>query len=224
MENVSKEMLERSDEMISKMTADEIRALFEENDKLRQELRIRDNDILSHDQVFDSIVRGTYHVILVMSVTTFKAEFITANIDAALGIDRAEAMEDVRMIGHSFENIEDHNGREEIFIHRTNGTRRQFLVYVIHLPYGRSDRVAVVLLCKSSRVRGDFEEMMIQQTEDGQYVPRFQGADQYHFGICHAAHEEFTESFQSPGVFSQDRYGMPGTSLHPGPDTGYEQD
>ena len=49
MENVSKEMLERSDEMISKMTADEIRALFEENDKLRQELRIRDNDILSHD-------------------------------------------------------------------------------------------------------------------------------------------------------------------------------
>ena len=166
MENVSKEMLERSDEMISKMTADEIRALFEENDKLRQELRIRDNDILSHDQVFDSIVRGTYHVILVMSVTTFKAEFITTNIDAALGIDRAEAMEDVRMIGHSFENIEDHNGREEIFIHRTNGTRRQFLVYVIHLPYGRSDRVAVVLLCKSARVRGDFEEMMIQQTED----------------------------------------------------------
>ena len=53
MENVSKEMLERSDEMISKMTADEIRALFEENDKLRQELRIRDNDILSHDQVFE---------------------------------------------------------------------------------------------------------------------------------------------------------------------------
>ena len=120
MENVSKEMLERSDEMISKMTADEIRALFEENDKLRQELRIRDNDILSHDQVFDSIVRGTYHVILVMSVTTFKAEFITTNIDAALGIDRAEAIEDVRVIGHSFENIEDHNGREEIFIHRTN--------------------------------------------------------------------------------------------------------
>ena len=31
MENVSKEMLERSDEMISKMTADEIRALFEKN-------------------------------------------------------------------------------------------------------------------------------------------------------------------------------------------------
>lgn len=166
MENVSKEMIERSDEMISKMTPDEIRALFEENDKLRQELRIRDNDILSHDEVFDSIVRGTYHVILVMSVTTFKAEFITTNIDTALGIDRAEAMEDVRMIGHSFENIEDHNGREEIFIHRTNGTRRQFLVYVIHLPYGRSDRVAVVLLCKSARVRGDFEEMMIQQTED----------------------------------------------------------
>ena len=166
MENVSKEMLERSDEMISKMTADEIRALFEENDKLRQELRIRDNDILSHDQVFDSIVRGTFHVILVMSVTTFKAEFITTNIDTSLGIDRAEAMEDVRRIGHPFEEIEAHNGREEIFIHRTNGTRRQFLVYVIHLPYGRSDRVAVVLLCKSSPAKGDFEEMMIQQTED----------------------------------------------------------
>ena len=166
MENVSKEMLERSDEMISKMTPDDIRALFEENDKLRQELRIRDNDILSHDQVFDSIVRGTFHVILVMSVTTFKAEFITTNIDTALGIDRAEAMEDVRRIGHPFEEIEEHNGREEIFIHRTNGTRRQFLVYVIHLPYGRSDRVAVVLLCKSSAAKGDFEEMMIQQTED----------------------------------------------------------
>lgn len=166
MENVSKEMLERSDEMISKMTPDDIRALFEENDKLRQELRIRDNDILSHDQVFDSIVRGTFHVILVMSVTTFKAEFITTNIDTSLGIDRAEAMEDVRRIGHPFEEIEAHNGREEIFIHRTNGTRRQFLVYVIHLPYGRSDRVAVVLLCKSSPAKGDFEEMMIQQTED----------------------------------------------------------
>lgn len=166
MENVSKEMLERSDEMISKMTPDDIRALFEENDKLRQELRIRDNDILSHDQVFDSIVRGTFHVILVMSVTTFKAEFITTNIDTSLGIDRAEAMEDVRRIGHPFEEIEAHNGREEIFIHRTNGTRRQFLVYVIHLPYGRSDRVAVVLLCKSSPAKGDFKEMMIQQTED----------------------------------------------------------
>ena len=166
MENVSKEMLERSDEMISKMTPDDIRALFEENDKLRQELRIRDNDILSHDQVFDSIVSGTFHVILVMSVTTFKAEFITTNIDTSLGIDRAEAMEDVRRIGHPFEEIEAHNGREEIFIHRSNGTRRQFLVYVIHLPYGRSDRVAVVLLCKSSPAKGDFKEMMIQQTED----------------------------------------------------------
>lgn len=166
MENVSKVVLERSDEKIAQMTADDIRALYEENDHLRQELRIRDNDILSHDQVFDSIVRGTLHVILVMSVNTYQAEFITTNIDTALGISRAEAMEDVRRIGHSFERIEEYNGREETYIHRTNGARRQYLVYVIHLPYGRSDRVAVVLLCRSNMAKSDLEEMMIQQTQD----------------------------------------------------------
>ena len=137
MENVSKEMFERSDEKIAEMSPDEIRMLLEENEHLRQELRIRDNDILSHDRVFDSIVQGTFHIILVMSVTTYKAEFITTNIETALGISRAEAMQDVRRIGNSFENIEEYNGRDEIYIHRTNGTRRQYQVYVIHLPYGR---------------------------------------------------------------------------------------
>ena len=166
MENVSKELFERSDEKIAEMSPDEIRMLLEENEHLRQELRIRDNDILSHDQVFDSIVRGTFHIILVMSVTTYKAEFITTNIETALGISRAEAMQDVRRIGNSFENIEEYNGRDEIYIHRTNGTRRQYQVYVIHLPYGRSDRVAVVLLCRSSAPTSDLEEMMIRQTQD----------------------------------------------------------
>ena len=80
MENVSKELFERSDEKIAEISPDEIRMLLEENEHLRQELRIRDNDILSHEQVFDSIVRGTFHIILVMSVTTYKAEFITTNI------------------------------------------------------------------------------------------------------------------------------------------------
>jgi hypothetical protein len=78
-------------EMIDQLSLDEICALAEENARLRQELRIRDNDILSHDQVFDSIVSGTLHLILVMSVTTYKAEFITSNIDIALGISRSEA-------------------------------------------------------------------------------------------------------------------------------------
>ena len=151
---------------LEQLTLDDICALAEENNRLRQELRIRDNDILSHDQVFDSLVSGTLHVILVMSVTTYKAEFITSNIDIALGISRSEAMEDVRNISSAFDDIENYNGLEEIFIHRKNGARRQYLTYVIHLPYGRSDRVAVVLLCKSNLAKTDYEEMMIQQTQD----------------------------------------------------------
>ena len=110
---------------LEQLTLDDICALAEENNRLRQELRIRDNDILSHDQVFDSIVSGTLHVILVMSVTTYKAEFITSNIDIALGISRSEAMEDVRNISSAFDDIENYNGLEEIFIHRKNGARRQ---------------------------------------------------------------------------------------------------
>lgn len=155
-----------TDSQIAQMTPDEIRGIAAENARLRQELRIRDNDILSHDQVFDSIVSGTLNLILVMSVTSYTAEFITSNIDTALGISRAEAMEDVRILGPSFDNIEQHNGREEVYIHRTNGARRQYLTYVIHLPYGRSDRVAVVLLCKSNGAKGDLEDMMIRQTQD----------------------------------------------------------
>ena len=157
---------ELSDEQIEKMTAQQIRTLMKENDRLRQELRVRDNDILSHDQVFDSIVSGTLHVILVMSVTRFTAEFVTSNVETAFGINRAAVMEDVRRIGHSFDDIEKYNGKEETFIHQTNGARRQYLVYVIHLPYGRSDRVAVVLLCRSNAAKGDLEEMMLRQTED----------------------------------------------------------
>ncbi len=151
---------------IEEMTFEDIVALAQENVRLKQELRIRDNDILSHDQVFDSIVSGTLHLILVMSVTTFRAEFITSNIETALGISRSEAMEDVRNIGHAFDNIEQYNGLEEFFIHRKNGARRQYLTYVIHLPYGRSDRVAVVLLCRSNAAKTDLEEMMIQQAKD----------------------------------------------------------
>ena len=75
------------------LSPEEIRALIQENENLRQELRIRDNDILSHDQVFDSIVSGTLHVILVMSVTTFHAEFITSNLENALGVQTGEALE-----------------------------------------------------------------------------------------------------------------------------------
>lgn len=164
--DTSEEMSLFQDGGIEQLTLEDICALAEENNRLRQELRIRDNDILSHDQVFDSIVSGTLHLILVMSVTTFKAEFITSNIDIALGISRSEAMEDVRNISHVFDDIEKYNGLEEIFIHRKNGARRQYLTYVIHLPYGRSDRVAVVLLCKSNLAKTDFEEMMLQQTQD----------------------------------------------------------
>ena len=164
--DTSEEMSLFQDGGIEQLTLEDICALAEENNRLRQELRIRDNDILSHDQVFDSIVSGTLHLILVMSVTTFKAEFITSNIDIALGISRSEAMEDVRNISHLFDDIEKYNGLEEIFIHRKNGARRQYLTYVIHLPYGRSDRVAVVLLCKSNLAKTDFEEMMLQQTQD----------------------------------------------------------
>ena len=148
------------------LSPEEIRALIQENENLRQELRIRDNDILSHDQVFDSIVSGTLHVILVMSVTTFRAEFITSNLENALGVQTGEALEDVRRISPAFEDIEKYDRREETFIHRTNGSRRQYLIYVIHLPYGRSDRVAVVLLCTSNAAKGDLEEMMLQQTQD----------------------------------------------------------
>ena len=164
--DTSEEMSPSQAGSIDQLTLDEICALAEENARLRQELRIRDNDILSHDQVFDSIVSGTLHVIIVMSVTTYKAEFITSNIDIALGISRSEAMEDVRNISHVFDNIEDYNRLEEVFIHRKNGARRLYLTYVIHLPYGRSDRVAVVLLCKSNIAKTDLEEMMIQQTQD----------------------------------------------------------
>ncbi|MDO5476957.1 MAG: response regulator [Eubacteriales bacterium] len=154
------------EEQIAATTPGRIRQLIQENERLKQELRIRDNDILSHDQVFDSIVSGTLHLIFVMSVTTYRAEFVTSNIDTALGIRRAEAMEDVRRIGAPFEKIEEYNGREITLIHRTNGARRQFLSYVIHLPYGRSDRVAVVLLCRSNVSKGELEEMMIRQTQD----------------------------------------------------------
>ena len=150
----------------AELSPEEIRALIQENENLRQELRIRDNDILSHDQVFDSIVSGTLHVILVMSVTTFHAEFITSNLENALGVQTGEALEDVRRISPAFEDIEKYDRREETFIHRTNGSRRQYLIYVIHLPYGRSDRVAVVLLCTSNAAKGDLEEMMLQQTQD----------------------------------------------------------
>ena len=156
----------QSDEHTVQMSPEEIELLIRENERLNQELRIRDNDILSHDQVFDSIVSGTLHLILVMSVRTYSAEFVTSNIENALGLQREDVMEDVRRIGNTFENIEQYNGREEIFIHRTNGARRHYLICVIHLPYGRSDRVAVVLLCRSDTTRGDLEEMMLQQTQD----------------------------------------------------------
>ena len=156
----------QSDGLLARMTPEEIEMLLRENERLKQELRIRDNDILSHDQVFDSIVSGTLHLILVMSVTTYSAEFVTSNIENALGLLREDVLEDVRRIGSTFENIEQYNGREEIFIHRTNGARRHYLICVIHLPYGRSDRVAVVLLCRSDKTRGDLEEMMLQQTQD----------------------------------------------------------
>ena len=162
-----------SDGQIAHLTTDEIRALLEENEHLRSELRIRDNDILSHDQVFDSIVSGALHLILVMSVTSFTAEFVTTNIETALGLSREEVKEDVRRIGTAFENIEQYNGKEEIFIHRTSGARRTYLIYVIHLPYGRSDRVAVVLLCRSDRPEGvhtDLEDLMIRQTQDANRV------------------------------------------------------
>ena len=156
----------RASQQAGQLSPQEIRALMEENERLKQELRIRDNDILSHDQVFDSIVNGTLHVILVMSVTTYQAEFVTSNIEASLGISREEAMGDVRRIGHAFENIEQYNGKEEVYIHRTSGARRQYMIYVIHLPYGRSDRVAVVLVCRSNAAKSDLEEMMIRQTQD----------------------------------------------------------
>ena len=148
------------------LTQEDVLALVEENNRLRQELRIRDNDILSHDQVFDSIVSGTSHLILVMSVTSYTAEFVTSNIVNALGIGRTDVMEDVRRIGSVFKHIEDHNGKEVTLVHRTKGIRLQYLIYVIHLPYGRSDRVAVVLLCRSDGAGGDLEEMMIRQTQD----------------------------------------------------------
>ena len=163
---MEKELLALSDQEISELGPDLVRALALENKRLRQELQIRDNDILSYDQVFDSIVSGTLHLILVMSTTTYSAEFITTNIETALGIPRDEAMGDVRRIGASFDNIELCNGKEEIYIHRINGARRQYLTYVIHLPYGRSDRVAVVLLCRSNAAKGDLEDMMIRQTQD----------------------------------------------------------
>lgn len=166
MDREGREVIEILDDHIRKLTHQEIRALVEENKKLRQELRIRDNDILSHDQVFDSIVSGTFHLILVMSVTTYAAEFITSNIETALGIGRAEAMKDVRNIGHLFDNIEEFDGKETLLIHRINGARRQYLVYVIHLPYGRSDRVAVVLLCRSRMSEGDLSDVMVRQTQD----------------------------------------------------------
>ena len=101
--DIDEEVSVLQDGGIEQMTFEDICALAEENMRLKQELRIRDNDILSHDQVFDSIVSGTLNLILVMSVTTFKAEFITSNIDTALGVSRSEAMEDVRNISHVFE-------------------------------------------------------------------------------------------------------------------------
>ena len=157
---------EFSDDQIAQMSLEDICELAKENIRLKQELRIRDNDILSHDQVFNSIVSGTMHVILVMSVSNYRAEFVTSNISAAFGISRTEAMEDVRRISTVFNDIEQYNGQEEAFIHRKNGVRRQYMIYVIHLPYGRSDRVAVVLLCRSEATKGDLEEMMIRQTQD----------------------------------------------------------
>ncbi len=166
MNEFAKRLGAMSDQEISALHPERIRSLAEENERLRQELQIRDNDILSHDQVFDSIVSGTLHLILVMSTTSYRAEFITSNIETSLGVPREEAMRDVRRIGSSFEDIELCNGKEEIYIHRTNGARRQYLTYVIHLPYGRSDRVAVVLLCRSNASKGDLEDMMIRQTQD----------------------------------------------------------
>ena len=59
------------DDGSGEMSMEDIYALAEENVRLKEELRIRDNDILSHDQVFDSIVAGTLQLILVMSVSTF---------------------------------------------------------------------------------------------------------------------------------------------------------
>ena len=53
----------QSDEHTVQMSPEEIELLIRENERLKQELRIRDNDILSHDQVFDSIVSGTLHLI-----------------------------------------------------------------------------------------------------------------------------------------------------------------
>ena len=87
------------------LTQEDVLALVEENNRLRQELRIRDNDILSQDQVFDSIVSGTSHLILVMSVTSYTAEFVTSNIVNALGIGRTDVMEDVRRMGSVFKHI-----------------------------------------------------------------------------------------------------------------------
>ncbi|MDO5132665.1 MAG: response regulator [Eubacteriales bacterium] len=160
------DILNMSEKEISKLGPETVRALAEENVRLRQELQVRDNDILSHDQVFDSIVTGSFHLILVMSTTTYEAEFITSNIETAIGVSREEAMKDVRRIGNSFENIEMCHGKEEFYIHRTTGARRQYLTYVIHLPYGRSDRVAVVLLCRTNTARGDLDDMMLRQTQD----------------------------------------------------------
>ena len=73
MDAQGKNILKMSPQEIAGLEPEVVRALAEENERLRQELRIRDNDILSHDQVFDSIVTGTFHVILVMSVTTLPA-------------------------------------------------------------------------------------------------------------------------------------------------------
>lgn len=161
-----KKLAAMSDQEIRSLHPEQIRTLAQENGRLRQELQIRDNDILSYDQVFDSLVSGTLHLILVMSTASFRAEFVTSNIETALGVTKEEAMRDVRRLGPSFDNIELCNGTEEIYIHRTNGARRQYLTYVIHLPYGRSDRVAVVLLCRSNAAKGDLEDMMIRQTQD----------------------------------------------------------
>lgn len=166
---MEKDLMKLSDQEIRELAPDEIRALIREKERLEKELEIRDNDILSHDRVFDLIVRGSMHLILVMSTTTYRAEFVTSNIEAAIGISVGEATADVRTLGEVFEDIERYNGREEFFYHRVSGERRKYLVYVIHLPYGRSDRVAVVLLCRSGNAwgeTGDLEEMMIRQTQD----------------------------------------------------------
>jgi hypothetical protein len=56
--DIDEEVSVLQDGGIEQMTFEDICALAEENMRLKQELRIRDNDILSHDQVFDSIVRG----------------------------------------------------------------------------------------------------------------------------------------------------------------------